>query len=55
MADGLGPTKAALEFATDLNGELRANQVVSAFRVSDMDVAGAVKGGQWKVLEVPGT
>lgn len=54
VADGAGPTKAAVEFVTESSGGVRANLVVSAFRVSDLDIAGAVKGGQWKTLAVPG-
>lgn len=51
VSDGLGPTKAAIEFDPAQTREA-FNPVVSAFRVSDMDVAGAVKGGVWEVVRV---
>lgn len=50
VSDGLGPTKAAVEFEA-APGPDSLNEVVSAFRVSDVDVAGAVKGGRWQVVK----
>ena len=50
VADGIGPMKAALEFAPTTEPNT-PNTIVGAFRVSAMDVAGAVKGGQWQVLK----
>lgn len=48
-ADGLGPMKAALEFAAGTGGA--RNQIVAAFRASAADIAGAVKGGRWRALK----
>lgn len=48
VADGIGPEKAAVEFDPRSNEPI--NLVDSAFRVSAVDVAGAVKGNQWLVV-----
>jgi hypothetical protein len=54
VADGTGPEKVALEYSTRAAPQ-GATWIVSAFRVSALDIAGAVKGGQWKVVQVSGT
>lgn len=46
VAPGSGPAKVAVSFAG------ATHQVVSGFRVSAADVAGAVKGGRWQKVEV---
>ena len=48
VADGIGPEKSAVEFDPRSNKLL--NLVDSAFRISAVDVAGAVKGEQWLVV-----
>ncbi|AUB85158.1 phage minor head protein [Candidatus Thiodictyon syntrophicum] len=55
VSESLGPAKVAVEFdpgKTRKQGGL--NQIVSAFRVDDMNIAGAVKGGEWVPITVPG-
>lgn len=54
VAEELGPAKIAVEFAGKKAGEDAANEIVSAFRVDDAAIAGAVKGGKWEVVEVSG-
>ena len=51
VADGLGPAKAAIEFDPKKLKKGTMNWVVSAFRVSDEAVAGAVKGGEWDIVQ----
>lgn len=55
VSDGLGPMKLALEFDPKKLKKSTANLIKSAFRVSDETIAGQVKGGEWKVVEVSGT
>lgn len=56
VADGIGPAKIAIEFAPKETRKIGDyNQVVSAFRVDDRTVAGQVKGGEWVVVDVPGS
>lgn len=45
VAEGSGPVKAVVRYSQ------AERRVVTAFRVSAADVAGAVKGGQWQPLE----
>jgi len=49
VADGIGPTKAAVEFEPGSTAG-NANKLVSAFRTSATDIAGMVKGGLWEVV-----
>lgn len=55
VADGLGPTKIALEFDPKKLKKSGLNLIRGAFRVSDETIAGQVKGGEWEVVEVSGT
>ena len=51
VGDGIGQTKIAVEFEplkTRKRGDL--NRIVTAFRVSDVDVSGMVKGGVWVIV-----
>lgn len=50
VADGIGPAKTAIEFAAK-TGRSQKNQIVSAFRVNDVNVSGAVKGGEWEIVQ----
>ena len=53
VAEEFGPTKAAVEFdPKKTKGGI--NLIVSAFRVSDEAIAGAVKGEEWEPIQVPG-
>ncbi|GMV45865.1 MAG: hypothetical protein AMXMBFR66_12630 [Pseudomonadota bacterium] len=45
VSDGLGPVNAAIALAGGGAGE--CDRIVAALRVSDVDIAGAVKGGRW--------
>lgn len=52
VGTGKGQTKIAVEFEplkTKKKGDL--NRIVTAFRVSDMDVSGMVKGGVWLIVK----
>ena len=51
VADGLGSAKAAVKFDPKKLKKGTMNWVVSAFRVSDEAVAGAVKGGEWDIVQ----
>lgn len=51
VADGIGPTKVAIEFNPHKTRSEEMNMVESAFRVSAEDVAGEVKGGIWVIVE----
>lgn len=55
VSDGLGPVKVALEFDPVKLKKSDINLVESAFLASDADIAGAVKGGVWKIVQVSGT
>jgi len=50
VADGIGPSKAAIEFAPK-KARGNRNEIVSTFRVSAVDVAGMVKGGLWLLVK----
>jgi hypothetical protein len=50
VADGIGPSKAALELVPKKT-QAKQNEIVSAFRVSAVDVAGMVKGGLWRLVQ----
>lgn len=50
VGDGIGPSKAALEFSPKIT-KAKPNEIVSAFRVSAVDVAGMVKGGLWQLVK----
>lgn len=53
VAEELGPTKAAVEFdPKKTKGGF--NLIVSAFRISDEAIAGAVKGEEWEPIQVSG-
>ncbi|AFL75392.1 phage minor head protein [Thiocystis violascens] len=55
VAEMLGPSKIAVEFAPkDTRSSGGMNQVVTAFRVDDMSIMGAVKGDLWDIVEVSG-
>lgn len=49
VADEIGPMKTVVKLAKD------GAAVVSAFRVSDVAIAGDVKGGKWQVVEASGS
>ena len=53
VADGIGPTKAAVRFEAKRAKDGR-NLIVSAFRVDDITIAGSIEGGEWEVIEVAG-
>ena len=52
VAEEIGPTKAVVEFDPKKIDGL--NQLSTAFRVSDEAIAGAVKGGEWEIVEIAG-
>lgn len=54
IAEALGPAKVAVEFDTAKPKQADVNLIKSAFRVSDESISGAVKGGEWLVIEVSG-
>lgn len=55
VADAIGPAKIAVKFDPKKLKTTGMNMVVGAFRVDDVTVAGAVKGGKWDVIEVSGS
>lgn len=55
VAEMMGPSKIAVEFAPkDTRASGGLNQVVTAFRVDDISIAGAIKGELWDIVEVSG-
>ena len=51
VADGIGPTKTAIEFNPHKTKRDGMNMIESAFRISAVDVAGEVKGRIWLQVE----
>lgn len=54
VAESIGPTKVAVEFNPVKLKKSALNLVETAFRVSDEAIAGAVKGHEWEIVEIPG-
>lgn len=54
VAETLGPIKVVVEFDPKKPERSGINIIRTAFRANDNVIAGAVKGGEWSVVKVPG-